>query len=38
MPYAEIVFISQEQDWISRMFETLDAVIGNQTMRIQTGA
>ena len=38
MPYAEIVFISARTGLrISRMFETLDAVIGNQTMRIQTG-
>ena len=39
MPYAEIVFISARTGLrISRMFETLDAVIENQTMRIQTGA
>ena len=38
MPYAEIVFISARTALrISRMFETLDAVIENQTMRIQTG-
>ena len=38
MPYAEIVFISARTGLrISRMFETLDAVIENQTMRIQTG-
>ena len=38
MPYAEIVFISAKTGLrISRMFETLDAVIENQTMRIQTG-
>ena len=38
MPYAEIVFISAKTGLrISRMFETLDAVIENQNMRIQTG-
>ena len=38
MPYAEIVFISARTGLrISRMFETLDAGIENQTMRIQTG-
>ena len=38
MPYAEIVFISAKTGMrISRMFETLDAVIENQTMRVQTG-
>ena len=38
LPYAEIVFISARTGLrISRMFETLDAVIENQTMRIQTG-
>ena len=38
MPYAEIVFISAKTGLrISRMFETLDAVIENQTMRVQTG-
>ena len=38
MPYAEIVFISAKTGLrISRMFEILDAVIENQTMRIQTG-
>ena len=38
MPYAEIVFISAKTGLrISRLFETLDAVIENQTMRIQTG-
>ena len=38
MPYAEIVFISARTGLsVSRMFETLDAVIENQTMRIQTG-
>ena len=38
VPYAEIVFIYARTGLrISRMFETLDAVIENQTMRIQTG-
>ena len=38
MPYAEIVFISAKTGLrISRMFETIDAVIENQTLRIQTG-
>ena len=38
MPYAEIVFISAKTGLrISRLFETLDAVIENQNMRIQTG-
>ena len=38
MPYAELVFISAKTGLrISRMFETIDAVIENQTMRIQTG-
>ena len=38
MPYAEIVFISAKTGQrISRMFETLDAVIENQTMRIADG-
>ena len=31
MPYAELVFIS------AKLFETIDAVIENQTLRIQTG-
>ena len=38
MPYAELVFISAKTGLrISRMFETIDAVIENQTLRIQTG-
>ena len=38
MPYAEFVFISAKTGQrISRMFETIDAVIENQTLRIQTG-
>ena len=37
MPYAELVFISAKTGLrISRMFETIDAVIENQTLRIQT--
>ena len=38
MPYAELVFISAKSGLrISRMFETIDAFIENQTLRIQTG-
>ena len=38
MPYAELVFISAKTGLrISRMCETIDAVIENQTLRIQTG-
>ena len=38
MPYSELVFISAKTGLrISRMFETIDAVIENQTLRIQTG-
>ncbi|HJD25736.1 MAG TPA: ribosome biogenesis GTPase Der, partial [Candidatus Blautia intestinipullorum] len=38
MPYAELVFISAKTGQrISRLFETIDAVIENQTLRIQTG-
>lgn len=38
MPYAEIVFISAKTGQrIPRLFETIDAVIENQTLRIQTG-
>ena len=38
MPYAELVFMSAKTGLrISRMFETIDAVIENQTLRIQTG-
>ncbi|MDO5336798.1 MAG: ribosome biogenesis GTPase Der [Eubacteriales bacterium] len=38
MPYAELVFISAKTGLrISRLFETIDMVIENQTLRIQTG-
>ena len=38
MPYAELVFISAKTGQrINRLFETIDAVIENQTLRIQTG-
>lgn len=38
MPYAELVFISAKTGLrISRLFETIDTVIENQTLRIQTG-
>lgn len=38
MPYAEIVFISaQTGQRIPRLFETIDMVLENQTLRIQTG-
>ena len=38
MPYAEMVFISAKTGLrIQRMFETIDAVVENQTLRIQTG-
>ncbi|MDO5135553.1 MAG: ribosome biogenesis GTPase Der [Eubacteriales bacterium] len=38
MPYAEIVFISAKTGLrIGRLFQTLDAVIENQNMRVQTG-
>lgn len=38
MPYAEIIFISAKTGLrVNRLFETLDAVIENQNMRIQTG-
>ena len=38
MPYAELVFISAKTGQrVNRLFETLDAVIENQTLRIQTG-
>ena len=38
MPYAEIVFISAKTGLrIPKMFETIDAVIENQTLRVQTG-
>lgn len=38
MPYAELVFISAKTGLrIHRLFETINAVIENQTLRIQTG-
>ena len=38
MPYAEILFISaQTGQRLSRLFETIDMVIENQTLRVQTG-
>ncbi|MDO4261980.1 MAG: ribosome biogenesis GTPase Der [Eubacteriales bacterium] len=38
MPYAEILFISaQTGQRLPRLFETIDMVIENQTLRIQTG-
>ena len=38
MPYAEILFISaQTGQHLSRLFETIDMVIENQTLRVQTG-
>ncbi|MFR8548790.1 MAG: GTP-binding protein, partial [Lachnospiraceae bacterium] len=38
MPYAEIVFISaQTGQRIPRLFETIDMVIENQSMRVATG-
>ena len=38
MPYAEIVFISaQTGQRLPKLFETIDMVIENQTLRIQTG-
>ncbi len=38
MPYAELVFISAKTGQrLPRLFETIDAVIENQTLRVQTG-
>lgn len=38
MPYAEIMFISaQTGQRLPRLFETIDMVLANQAMRIQTG-
>ncbi|MEZ3504952.1 MAG: ribosome biogenesis GTPase Der [Lachnospiraceae bacterium] len=38
MPYAEILFISARTGQrLTRLFETIDVVIENQTLRIQTG-
>ena len=38
MPYAEILFISaMTGQRLPRLFETIDMVIENQTMRVATG-
>ena len=38
MPYAELLFISAETGQrINKLFETIDMVLENQTLRIQTG-
>ncbi len=38
MPYAEIIFISAKTGQrIPKLFETIDTVIENQTLRVQTG-
>ncbi len=38
MPYAEILFISAETGQrVPKLFETIDMVIQNQSMRVQTG-
>lgn len=38
MPYAEILFISaQTGQRLPKLFETIDMVLENQTLRIQTG-
>lgn len=38
MPYAEILFISAETGQrLPKLFETIDMVIENQTLRVQTG-
>ena len=38
MPYAELVFISAKTGQrVQKLFDTIDAVIENQTLRIQTG-
>ena len=38
MPYAEIVFLSAKTGQrINRLFETVDTVIANQNLRVQTG-
>lgn len=38
MPYAELIFISAKTGQrLPRLFETIDMVIENQTLRIQTG-
>lgn len=38
MPYAEIIFISAETGQrIPKLFEAIDMVLENQTLRVQTG-
>ena len=38
MPYAELIFISAETGLrMNRLFEAIDMVLENQTLRIQTG-
>ena len=38
MPYAELIFISAKTGLrLQRLFETIDMVVENQTLRIQTG-
>lgn len=38
MPYAELLFISAETGQrVNKLFETIDMVLENQTLRIQTG-
>ncbi|MDD3338481.1 MAG: ribosome biogenesis GTPase Der [Lachnospiraceae bacterium] len=38
MPYAEIIFISAETGQrLPKLFETIDMVLENQTLRVQTG-
>lgn len=38
MPYAEILFISAKTGQrVPKLFETIDMVLENQTLRIQTG-
>lgn len=38
MPYAELIFISAKTGQrLHKLFETIDAVIENQTLRVQTG-
>ncbi len=38
MPYAEIMFISAETGQrVPKLFETIDMVIENQTLRVATG-
>ena len=38
MPYAEILFVSAETGQrLPKLFETIDAVMENHAMRVQTG-